>query len=85
MKFKLDCYDVEMKAHFNIGKPKDNTMGVLNEISIVYQLAAERARMRGANSMANSFEKKSKEIYDALNDIGYYNVVKEAIANKKED
>ena len=77
MKFKLDCYNVEMKARFNIGKSEDNTMGLLNEISIVYQLAAERERMRGATASANAYETKSNEIYNALKAAGYYDNLKE--------
>lgn len=77
MKFKLDCYNVEMKARFNIGNPEDNTMGLLNEISIVYHLAAERERMRGANIMANAYEARSVEIYNALKAAGYYDNLKE--------
>lgn len=77
MKFKLDCYNVEMKARFNIGTPEDNTMGLLNEISIVYQVAAERERMRGATAVANAYEKKSDEIYNALKAAGHYdNIMK---------
>ena len=77
MKFKLDCYNVEMKARFNIGTPEDNTMGLLNEISIVYRLAAERERMRGANASANAYEARSNEIYNALKATGYYGNLKE--------
>lgn len=77
MKFKLDCYNVEMKARFNIGNPEDNTMGLLNEISIVYQTAAERERMRGANIVANAYEARSNEIYNALKAAGYYDNLKE--------
>ena len=77
MKFKLDCYNVEMKARFNTSKPEDNTMGLLNEISIVYQLAAERERMRGATASANAYEARSNEIYNALKAAGYYDNLKE--------
>ena len=77
MKFKLDCYNVEIKARFNIGNPEDNTMGLLNEISIVYQTAAERERMRGANIVANAYEARSNEIYNALKAAGYYDNLKE--------
>lgn len=77
MKFKLDCYNVEMKARFNTSKPEDNTMGLLNEISIVYQLAAERERMRGATTSANAYEARSNEIYNALKAAGYYDNLKE--------
>lgn len=80
MKFKLDCYNVEMKARFNIGTSEDNTMGLLNEISIVYHLAAERERMRGGNASANAYEKRSEEIYNALKAAGHYDNIM-----KKED
>lgn len=84
MKFKLDCYNVEMKAHFNIGEPEDNTMGLLNEISIVYQTAAERERMRGHDIVANAYEARSNEIYNALNAAGHYDAIRKSM-NEKED
>ena len=83
MKFKLGCYNVEVKARFNIGKLEDNTMGLLNEISIVYHLAAERERMRGATASANAYEARSNEIYNALNAAGHYDAIRKSMKGKE--
>lgn len=61
-----------MTVKFYDGREITATMAMLNEISIIYDYAADFCREKGYDAYEETYRNKSNEIYDALDNIGYY-------------
>lgn len=61
-----------MTVKFYDGREITATMEMLNEISIIYDYAADFCREKGYDAYEEAYRNKSNEIYDALYNIGYY-------------
>lgn len=71
---KLERYTVEInaKSKYDEKNSKEQTMFFLNELSIVYNQAAEFNRGNGWQVTANDYQKKSLALHDLLAEIGFY-------------
>lgn len=61
-----------MTVKFYDGREITATMEMLNEISIIYDYAADFCGEKGYDAYEEAYRNKSNEIYDALYNIGYY-------------
>lgn len=61
-----------MTVKFYDGTKINATMSMLNEISMIYDYAADSCREKGYDAYEEMYRNKSNEIYDALYNIGYY-------------
>ena len=71
---KIGAFEVEVKASLE-GNGKANnkdTIYFLNELSLVYQYAAELNKLQGYDGHAKDFKSKSDEIFQFLKKIGVY-------------
>ena len=74
MKLTIGTYEVEVKAH-NYWKTRNNeqdTKDFLNHISLLMMKAAEMYAKEGYNGSYDMTDRESTEIYDFLNNLGYY-------------
>lgn len=75
MRLTLGSYEVEIKAKYSREGERFNkefTYAFLNEISMVYDYAAEHFDDYGDNGVSRDYRAKSKTIFEALKELGYY-------------
>lgn len=74
MTIEFDNYKVEIKAkaRYEEKANKQDTMNLLNVISIWAYEAANEYDRKGAHGLANRARKVSREIYKVLDSKGYY-------------
>lgn len=74
MKFTIDGYEVEVKAKFNLkGRyNKEDTMHLMNWLSMVLDAAACSYNYREHEALAKQAHKAADEIYYTLKDYGAY-------------
>lgn len=74
MKFVVDGYEIEIKAKYE--HTNRNASGVamafMNKVSLLYDEVAELYDREGNHMLAEYSRRQSKNLYDQLNEAGYY-------------
>lgn len=78
MKINFDDFEIEIKAKENHDKRfnQNDTCYLLNQISIWAHEASENYERLGLDGLAYSAQKSSLDIYNVLNDLGFFNDVR---------
>lgn len=71
MKVRIGSYDVEISAE-NWVTEEVNTLGFLNELSLVYRYAAEHLSRKGYQVFNEEYENTSNDLYLICREHGLY-------------
>ena len=72
MKIQFDGYEVEIKAKNTERYNTQDTMYLLNEISIWAHEASERYKTLGLCGLSDRAQKSADDIYNILNELHFY-------------
>lgn len=75
MKVKVGNYDIDIKVKNTLFSDRNNlmdTISFLNEVSLAFGHAAEEFEASKRSAIAEDFNNKSNDIYQALKAVGAY-------------